>query len=135
MTRKGTKQTNIRSSAPADKVLGLKIRAARNDAKMSQEDLGTALGVSFQQVQKYEKGTNRVASSRLVEIAKHLQKPLSYFLDEAKYKPNSRGEKLAEMAASREGHMVLEAMVDMNPDMRAQVISVARALARQAEAA
>ena len=52
-----------------DKVIGRNIRIHRLARKMSQTELGTHLGVSFQQVQKYEKGTNRVGSGRLYQIA------------------------------------------------------------------
>ena len=48
---------------------------------MSQSDLGSALGLTFQQVQKYEKGVNRVGSGRLQDIAEKLQCPMSYFFD------------------------------------------------------
>jgi transcriptional regulator with XRE-family HTH domain len=50
---------------------------------MSQEKLGDALGLSFQQVQKYEKGTNRIGASRLQQIAATLQVPVSFFFDGA----------------------------------------------------
>jgi transcriptional regulator with XRE-family HTH domain len=68
-----------RGVTAGDKLLGVKIRARRVEAKMSQEELGSALGVSFQQVQKYEKGVNRVGAVRLQEIAKALGEELSYF--------------------------------------------------------
>jgi transcriptional regulator with XRE-family HTH domain len=58
-----------RSARQADKDLGQRIRARRIESKMSQADLGAALGVSFQQVQKYEKGVNRVAAATLGKIA------------------------------------------------------------------
>jgi transcriptional regulator with XRE-family HTH domain len=49
---------------------------------MSQTDLGHAVGVTFQQVQKYEKGTNRISASRLQQIARVLQVPVTYFFDD-----------------------------------------------------
>lgn len=64
-----------------DRIVGALIRAARNELKMSQSDLATLLGLTFQQVQKYEKGTNRVSVGRLYEIANVLKKPISYFFD------------------------------------------------------
>jgi transcriptional regulator with XRE-family HTH domain len=136
MTKKGTKQAvSARTSAPADAALGLRIRQARNEAKLSQEELGNALGVTFQQIQKYEKGTNRLTAPRLVQLSKTLGKPISFFIEEAKYKPNSRGEKIAEFLATRNGSQLLDVMVDLKPDLQAQVISVAKALARHLEAA
>jgi transcriptional regulator with XRE-family HTH domain len=63
---------NQRSTTPADVKLGERIRFFRIAANKSQADLGDALGVSFQQIQKYEKGTNRVSATRLTQIAKAL---------------------------------------------------------------
>jgi transcriptional regulator with XRE-family HTH domain len=54
----------------------------RKMLSMSQTDLGTALGVTFQQVQKYEKGTNRIGASRLQLIAQTLRAPISFFFDD-----------------------------------------------------
>ena len=68
-----------RSSGPLDKALGDKIRARRLTAKLSQDELASHLGVSFQQLQKYEKGTNRVSAVRLEQIAKALGESISYF--------------------------------------------------------
>jgi transcriptional regulator with XRE-family HTH domain len=62
--------------------IGALIRLRRTSIGMSQEKLGEILGVTFQQVQKYEKGTNRVSASRLVEIAAALDAPVGYFLDQ-----------------------------------------------------
>ncbi len=56
-----------------DVIVGANIRNRRSLIRMSQSDLGAAVGVTFQQVQKYEKGTNRVSASKLVEIARTLK--------------------------------------------------------------
>ena len=61
------------SPDPVDVEVGERIRAARMMRKVSQEDLAKACGVSFQQVQKYEKGRNRVSASMLCRIAAHLE--------------------------------------------------------------
>lgn len=62
---------------PADAQVGSNIRATRIRRSMSQEKLADQIGVTFQQVQKYEKGTNRVGASRLVQIAAVLDVPVS----------------------------------------------------------
>jgi transcriptional regulator with XRE-family HTH domain len=67
---------------PIDKFVGNRVRTARVLANMSQEKLGDALGITFQQVQKYEKGVNRIGSSRMQQIATILEKPVSWFFDE-----------------------------------------------------
>lgn len=56
-----------------DAQIGRRIRALRIDKNVSQEDLGKKLGVTFQQIQKYENGSNRIASERLMEIARELE--------------------------------------------------------------
>ena len=64
---------------PVDKYVGGRVRAARLTLRMSQEKLGEGLGVSFQQVQKYEKGTNRISASRMTKIANLLQREVAWF--------------------------------------------------------
>src|ERR1700744_2775949 len=68
---------------PIDKYVGSRIRMRRIMLGMSQEKLGDALGLTFQQVQKYEKGTNRIGASRLQQIAQILQVPVSFFFEGA----------------------------------------------------
>jgi transcriptional regulator with XRE-family HTH domain len=68
---------------PIDKHVGSRVRMRRMMLGMSQEKLGDALGLTFQQVQKYEKGTNRIGASRLQQISHILQVPVSFFFDGA----------------------------------------------------
>ncbi len=72
-----------RSPNPIDKHVGARVRMRRIMLSMSQEKLAEALGVTFQQVQKYEKGANRIGASRLQEISRTLQVPPSFFFDGA----------------------------------------------------
>src|SRR3954471_8838141 len=69
-------------SHPVDVHVGARMRQRRTLLGMSQEKLGTAVGLTFQQIQKYERGSNRIGSSRLFEVAKGLHVPVSYFFDE-----------------------------------------------------
>ena len=66
---------------PIDRHVGSRVRMRRMLAGVSQERLGEALGLTFQQVQKYEKGTNRISASRLQQIAKMLGVPVAFFFD------------------------------------------------------
>ncbi len=66
---------------PVDKYVGSRVRMRRIMLGMSQEKLGDALGLTFQQIQKYEKGTNRVGASRIQQIAQILQVPVSFLFD------------------------------------------------------
>jgi transcriptional regulator with XRE-family HTH domain len=68
---------------PIDKHVGSRVRMRRMMLGMSQEKLGDSLGLTFQQVQKYEKGTNRIGASRLQQISHILQVPVSFFFDGA----------------------------------------------------
>jgi transcriptional regulator with XRE-family HTH domain len=68
---------------PIDRHVGSRVRMQRVLMKMSQEKLGEALGLTFQQVQKYEKGTNRIGASRLQQISKTLNVPPSFFFEGA----------------------------------------------------
>ena len=72
---------------PIDKHVGARVRMRRILIGMSQEKLGDALSLTFQQVQKYEKGTNRIGASRLQAIANILQVPVSFFFEGAPHTP------------------------------------------------
>jgi len=66
---------------PIDTHVGSRVRMRRLILSMSQEKLADAIGLTFQQVQKYEKGTNRMGSSRLVQIANVLKVPVTFFFE------------------------------------------------------
>jgi transcriptional regulator with XRE-family HTH domain len=70
---------NTKSTTPQDVEVGQRIRARRMAKGMSQTELGAVLGVTFQQVQKYEKGVNRVGAGRLASVAAALEVPVSFF--------------------------------------------------------
>ena len=76
---------------PIDKHVGSRVRMRRMMLSMSQEKLGDALGLTFQQVQKYEKGTNRIGASRLQHIAHILQVPVAFFFEGAPNVPSGPG--------------------------------------------
>lgn len=70
-----------RSPNPVDLHVGARVRMRRRLAGVSQEKLAEALGLTFQQVQKYERGANRVSASKLYEIASALQTPVAFFFE------------------------------------------------------
>jgi transcriptional regulator with XRE-family HTH domain len=74
---------------PVDKHVGSRVRMRRMMLGMSQEKLGNALGLTFQQVQKYEKGTNRIGASRLQQIAHIVQVPVAFFFEGAPSVPGA----------------------------------------------
>ncbi|WND01694.1 helix-turn-helix transcriptional regulator [Temperatibacter marinus] len=73
----------LKSPDPVDTYVGGRVRARRKMLGLSQTQLGEELGVTFQQVQKYERGTNRIGSSRLFRMATALDVPVAYFFEGA----------------------------------------------------
>jgi transcriptional regulator with XRE-family HTH domain len=71
-----------RSSTPADREIGRRVKVRRLDLGISQTTVAEALGLTFQQVQKYEKGTNRISAARLKRLAEILDVSISYFYDD-----------------------------------------------------
>jgi transcriptional regulator with XRE-family HTH domain len=67
---------------PVDVHVGSRVRLRRTLLGMSQEKLGDAIGLTFQQVQKYERGANRIGASRLYDLARVLDVPVAYFFEE-----------------------------------------------------
>ena len=68
-----------RAQDPRDPRIGMRIRTLRLERGLSQAELGEVLGISFQQIQKYEKGVNRVSAGRLHRVAEALQVPVTFF--------------------------------------------------------
>jgi transcriptional regulator with XRE-family HTH domain len=81
---KSRRQPAHRGGGPhvIDVHVGSRVRLRRNMLGLSQEKLGEALGLTFQQIQKYERGTNRIGASRLMEIARFLDVPIAFFYDD-----------------------------------------------------
>src|SRR5919112_1572624 len=65
----------------ADRLVGERVRLRRKELGLSQEKLGKAVGVTFQQIQKYENGVNRIGAGRLTQIGSFFYVPVSYFFD------------------------------------------------------
>jgi transcriptional regulator with XRE-family HTH domain len=80
---RGRRTTRDHGPDPIDVAVGRRLRQARLLAGLSQEELGHGIGVSFQAVQKYEHGENRLSASRLFRAAKFLGRPIAFFFDEA----------------------------------------------------
>jgi transcriptional regulator with XRE-family HTH domain len=80
-----------RTPARVDIHVGTRVRARRKLLSLSQERLADALGLTFQQVQKYERGVNRISASKLYEIARFLECPISYFFEGLPESPKENG--------------------------------------------
>jgi transcriptional regulator with XRE-family HTH domain len=138
MSRKRVKQViqraTTRRTGPIDKYLGDRLRARRIMMKRSQGDLGKSLGLTFQQIQKYEKGTNRMSAALMVPLAKILDIDIGYFYDEIP-KTKRSGEietpALTELALTLHGRRLIDAFLNLKNDaLRGAVADLAQVLAR-----
>ncbi|HEV7253230.1 MAG TPA: helix-turn-helix transcriptional regulator [Mesorhizobium sp.] len=129
---------NKKKPEPTDVHVGARLRLRRNMLGMSQEKLGEALGITFQQIQKYEKGTNRVGASRLQAMASVLGVPVSFFFDEgpssnaaqAGFAEGDQAAYAVEPVGSAEGLQLHRAFMRIsNPKIRRRVIDLVKALA------
>ncbi|MGR4863223.1 helix-turn-helix domain-containing protein [Caulobacter sp. LARHSG274] len=125
--------SSARISEPhrVDRHVGALIRAKRKAMGVSQSELADALGLTFQQVQKYERGTNRISSSKLYEIAQKLDTPLSSFfegLDHPADGESAAGE-LIDFLGESGSHDLVTAFKALKPQLRKRLVSLARAMA------
>ncbi len=126
---------------PVDRHVGSRVRMRRVLIGMSQEKLGEALGLTFQQVQKYEKGTNRIGASRLGQLAHVLGVPVGNFYEEAPLPAGAAGgleepnppEYLADFMSTSEGLQLMKAFVQIKDGrVRRRLVDLAVALADEA---
>jgi transcriptional regulator with XRE-family HTH domain len=80
--RRGGRSEDGDAPSPIDVHVGTRVRLRRTLLGMSQEKLGQAIGLTFQQVQKYERGANRIGASRLYDLSRVLDVPISFFFDD-----------------------------------------------------
>lgn len=120
---------NPRASGEREEEVGKRIRAHRLSAGMSQEMLAEALGVTFQQVQKYERGTNRVAVSRLMDIATALGRPTSDFIPSTKR--SAKEDTLLSLLSTPEGQQLAELFVAIpSITVRRRVVKLVSAISQ-----
>ena len=128
MKQKRSTKMNARKVQESDIAIGERIRGRRNQIEMNQEDLGGALGVSFQQVQKYEKGVNRLSSGRLIQLASALQCSVTDLIGGGE-KGSIKSTPFSRYAASKEGVAIINAMARIpSLAVRRQVISLVESL-------
>ncbi|MEM1288750.1 MAG: helix-turn-helix transcriptional regulator [Pseudomonadota bacterium] len=129
---------NKRSPNPVDVHVGSRLRIRRMVLGMSQEKLGESLGVSFQQVQKYEKGTNRIGAGRLQNLSQILQVPIAYFYEdladegahEASGFADSGAKFMTEMLTTSDGlEMTRSFLKIQDPKVRKRIVDLVRAIA------
>ena len=134
---------NKKKPNPIDIHVGSRIRLRRTMLGMSQEKLGESLGITFQQIQKYEEGTNRVGASRLQNISSILNVPVSFFFEDA---PGDHGASASGMEeasssnfvvdflSSSEGLQLNRAFVKISdPKVRRRIVDLVKALAAESD--
>lgn len=113
-----------KSPNPIDQHAGSRVRMRRMMQSMSQEKLSEALGLTFQQVQKYEKGTNRIGSSRLLQIARTLECPVEFFFQGAPgYKEQAASiDPVAQMMSTASGLALANLFTRIGDSSRRQLL-------------
>jgi transcriptional regulator with XRE-family HTH domain len=131
-----------KSPNPIDKHVGSRVRMRRMMISMSQEKLGEKLGITFQQIQKYEKGTNRVGASRLQQIANVLGVPVVFFFEGAPNVDASTGgfsesaspAYVSDFLATSDGLALTKAFMKITDSkVRRRIVDLAEALAAAEE--
>ena len=126
---------------PIDVHVGSRVRLRRTMLGFSQEKLGENLGITFQQVQKYEKGTNRIGASRLQQIAGVLNTPVAFFFEDAPKPQQSSDAGFAEsepvnyvvdFLSSTEGLQLNRAFVKIkDPQVRKKIVDLVKSLSEE----
>ena len=144
-TKPGWKGGKQRSSTPVDKIVGKRVRERRTILGWSQEELAERLKISFQQVQKYEAGTNRISASRLYQISKIMRTDANYFFGDLPMGGRRKTSELREPAKkiiaagkTKEEQRAALALVRhyyqiQSPSLRRGLMQTVTAFAKQAE--
>jgi transcriptional regulator with XRE-family HTH domain len=123
---------------PTDKYVGSRVRMRRLMLGRSQSQLGEALGLTFQQVQKYEKGTNRISASRLQQISETFQVPIKFFFEGAPHVPGqddaqtgaSSPQFVSDYLATPDGLKLTKAFMQIpNAKLRRSIVNLVEAIA------
>jgi len=127
-------------SHPVDVHVGSRLRLRRRMLRMSQENLGKAIGVTFQQIQKYEKGINRVGSSRLYAFAKFLAVPIAFFFEDFSETESGFAETAAafdhgRMDSKETSNLISYYYQITDPAVRKKVLGIIKSLAAPANGA
>ncbi len=128
-----------KSPNPVDIQVGARVRMRRMLVGLSQEKLGERVGLTFQQIQKYEKGTNRISASRMQQISEALSVPVSYFFEGSRSTSEEGfAEKsapfIADFLGTSEGLQLNKAFLRVkDPKVRRKIVDLVRSLADENE--
>lgn len=133
---------NKKKPNPVDIHVGSRVRLRRTMLGMSQEKLGEQLGITFQQIQKYEKGSNRIGASRLQRISEVLNVPVSFFFEDVPggvagaggLSEPSGSDYVVDFLSTADGLQLNRAFVKIaDPKVRRRIIDLVRTLGDAAE--
>jgi transcriptional regulator with XRE-family HTH domain len=135
---------NHRQATEIDQLVGARLKMQRKLAGLSQDGLASMLGLTFQQVQKYEKGVNRIGASRLFDIAQKLNVPVQFFFDDAGVKEAKAGAStdtasqttadFLSMVSSSDGAKMVRAFQNISdPRRRRALVELAQSIAGQTD--
>jgi transcriptional regulator with XRE-family HTH domain len=131
------------SAGNVDAYVGYRIKIRRGELSLTQENLANAIGVSFQQIQKYESGANRIAPSRMLDISKKLKVPVSYFFSgidcvpqDAQFLNEATVENTGKKDKRSTEQKILFELIEVfqriqNPNLKEQLLSLTKTLARE----
>ncbi len=119
---------------PVDEHVGQRIRHCRWMVGMTQQQLAEAVGIKFQQIQKYETGANRVSASRLWDISRALGAPIDHFFEGLEPGAGREGNAVAEILADKEALELMRTLRSFPHAQRRRLFELARALGGDAAA-
>lgn len=113
----------VREGHPLDRHVGRRVRLRRTLLGLTQQELGEQIGVTFQQIQKYERGTNRISASRLWEIARVLKVPVAFFFEDFQENPDTPEQPSGENTISTEELRLLVAFNRLGKKQQAAILA------------
>ncbi|SNZ20925.1 helix-turn-helix domain-containing protein [Cohaesibacter gelatinilyticus] len=123
------KKYNSENPNPNDIKLGARLKLARSLAGMSQEKLGSELKITFQQIQKYEKGTNRISASRLIDCARILNQPITFFYEIEEEAKSEQSQSWLDVVQSDHGLRVMKILGNASEAQKDKILRTARIIA------
>lgn len=111
---------------PNDIKVGARLKLARSLAGMSQEKLGSELKLTFQQIQKYEKGTNRISAGRLIECARILNQPVTFFYEIEEEAPSEQSQSWLAVVKSDHGLKIMRILGNASEAQKDKILRTAK---------
>lgn len=125
----------IKQTQPVDRHVGIRIRTRRKLMGITQQELGRRLGLTFQQVQKYERGANRIGASRLYQLAEILEVPVAWFFEglpanAATPGMSARQDEVAVFLAEPLAHRLVREFPKLPPELKSNVVALISRMVR-----